>query len=309
MYKKIISFLYVCVTTLTLQAEEVPSVKSADRWKISGDICLGYVNFDYDNPPLGRPNIHQGNVDSKGMYIVPKISLLKPTYIGFSAKVTGAGITDFGINNPDYESGTLVYGAKHESFSILQEAYIQYENTGHKVLVGREEIDTPMISNDDWYFLANSFELGYYQNSNLDNITLSLGYVNKMSGVWDSGAEGTEFHFMSDASFVSALDKNNADDSGVSFLAFEYDNEIHSFSAWNYYAYDLYNTFFSQYDYANSLEIFSYEATLQYIDFQEVGELKKNNFTKIDYYIVSAQFYVELTNGFDFSTAVSKFSD
>ncbi len=279
-------------------------------WLFLGDIRTGWVEYDYSNSFPGNSNTNQGHLDSQGFYIMPKLSIMSPKYNGLSFKATLAGATDFGINNEDDESRNFVFGPDKESYAILQEAYISYEKNGHKVLVGREELSTPMVDTDDWYMLANSFELAYYAYTGFDNIIIAGGYFYKMAGVWDSGADGTEFHSMSDASFVSQADKDNADDSGIITATFQYnDNKTHNVQIWNYYATDLYNTFFAQYDFTDKLNDFSYDLGFQFIDFQEVGDLKSNNFTEIDYSIYSARFDIKFDSGLDIATGVAKFTD
>ena len=290
-------------------------------WLVLGDMRAGWVEYDYSNPALSGKNqfheknrglnkINKGHTDSQGFYVMPKISILSPKYSGFSTKATIAGATDFGLNKEKDESRNFVFGSDTESFAILQEVYLSYEKDGHKVLIGREELTTPMIDTDDWYMLANSFELAYYDYTGFENISIGGGYFYKMSGVWDSGAEGTEFHSMSDASFVADEDKKNADDSGVITATFQYnDNKNNNLQIWNYYATDLYNTLFMQYDWTDELSDFSYDLGFQVIDFKEVGDLKDNDYTHIDYTIYSARFDVKFKNGFDIATGIAKYTD
>ena len=146
----------------------------ADGWKVTGDIRTGYVTYDYSNDPKHfDPNINKGHKDSRGFYVIPKVSLSTPVYNGFSAKITGAGITDFGINDPLYESRTFAFG-DGTSYAILQEAYIQYENGGHTFLAGAKELVTPMVDADDWYLLANTFQGAYYRNKVFDKLCLPV---------------------------------------------------------------------------------------------------------------------------------------
>jgi len=281
-------------------------------WKVSGDFRTGYVKYDYDNPPsLSSSTTARGHIDSKGFYITPKLSLTSPTYENLMAKATVAGATDFGINDEAYEKRTFVFDPNEKkSFIILQEAYLKYETKEHKLLVGREEIITPMIDSDDWYMLANSFELAYYKNSSLAKTDIYGGYFSKMAGVWDSGANGTEFHYMSDASFVATEDKIRADKKGVYFTALEYNDKLHhNFKIWEYYAVDLYNTLFMQYDYTDKSTVMSYDFGLQFINFAGVGKLAEHDSTIINYSLYSAKFDGSLHNGFDFATGVSKYSD
>jgi hypothetical protein len=279
-------------------------------WLTSGDIRAGWLEYDYSNS-AGDSNTNKGHKDSQGFYIMPKVSILSPKYNGFSFKSTVAGATDFGMNNHDDESRNFVFdGADNESFAILQELYVSYENEGHTLLLGRNELTTPMIDTDDWYMLANSFELAYYSYSDIPNITLSAVYFYKMSGVWDSGDNGTEFHSMSDASFVDSADKKRADDSGVATLAFLYnDDKNNNLQVWNYYATDLYNTLFIQYDWTDKISAMDYDFGVQFINFKEVGELKDHNTTNIDYSLYSARFDANFDNGISVATGYSKYTD
>jgi len=283
----------------------------ANEWEVQGDIKLGYVNYNYENPPsLSSPTINKGHIDSKGFYTVPKVSLISPTYSNFSAKTTVAGATDFGINDEAYESRNFVFDpTDRKSFAILQELYINYKDRNHNITIGRQELVTPLIEPDDYYMLADSYEAASYINTSLTNYTFQLGYFHKMAGVWDSGANGTEFHSMSETSFVDARDKKNAGDSGVGYVAVEFQTEAHKLKVWEYYITNLYNMFLTQYDFSNKIESFSYELGLQFVNYKEIGKLASNNFTNIDYSIYALKFEGLFDNGIGFATGASKFSD
>ena len=299
-------------------------------WIFSGDIRTGWVQYTYENPP-GAGNdtsINKGHTDSKGFYVMPKLSITSPTWGGVSGKITGAGATDFGLNDPAYESRTFVYdGTDPGTFAILQELYVKYEKAGNKALVGREELTTPMIDADDWYMLANSFCVAHYTNTMIEDNMFMLTYFHKMSGVWDSGAGsdpviapkgGTDFYSMSQASFVSQVDKDNANDAGVAMAAYQYNNDTHNVQVWNYFATDLYNTLFAQYDFTSEIGGLSYDLGAQFIDFQEVGKLADNAKVDraggnagrtIDASLYSVRFDGSFTNGVNFATGAAKYSD
>lgn len=281
-----------------------------DGWKINGDLRIGYVDYDYSNSPNNfDPNVNKGHTDSRGIYVIPKLSITSPTYNGFSFKITGAGSTDFGINNPIYESRTFGFGASGSSYAILQEAYIKYVNGAHTFLAGNYELSTPMVDADDWYLLANSFQGVYYKNTSIENIMLAGGYIYKMSGPWDSGADGANFHTIADTSYIASEDKENAGDAGMWAGVIQYTKDEHNLQLWDYYAVDLYNTFFGQYDYNGKFDGGTYDAGGQIINFKEVGKLASNNFTQIDYSIFSLRFDAKLDNGFDISTGASFYTD
>jgi hypothetical protein len=289
-----------------------------DGWKITGDMRMGYVDYDYSNSPKHPdPNVNKGHMDSHGFYVIPKLSIASPDYHGLSFKITGAGATDFGINDPLYESRNFVFDpTEKKSFAILQEAYVTYKTAdgAHQFLVGAKETVTPMIDADDWYMLADSFQGAYYVNKSFENIMLAGGYFYKMAGVWDSGANGTEWHTMSDASFVDSGYKVVGGDEGVWTGVFQYSDEVHNLQVWDYYMQDYYNTFFAQYDYTGKMEGFSYDAGVQFIDFQGVGGLEDYYHDvlggrEIDYSISSVRFNVEHENGIDVALGASFYSD
>jgi len=305
-----ISILLMLACGILLNANEKQRTDVGYDLKITGDLRVGYVDYDYNNPLPSSALINRGHTDSHGYYIVPKLSILTPTYRNFSLKTTVAGATDFGINDSDYESRNFVFDSTDKkSFVLLQELFISYTNNSHNFTIGRQELVTPLIEADDYYMYSNSFEVVNYINSAIDNFQFHLGYFHKMAGTWDSGADGTEFHSMSDASGVDSRDKTNANDSGVIYGAVQYKNEAHNFKIWDYYATDLYNIFLTQYGFENSINNFSYNLGAQITNYKEVGKLAKNNYTNIDYTIYSVKFDGKFDNGFDFATGVTKYSD
>jgi len=279
-------------------------------WKFSGDIRTGWVNYDYQNSPdHPDPDINRGHLDSDGFYFIPKLSLATPEFYGFSAKVTGVAVTDFGLNHKDRETRTFAYGDNMDPYAILQEAYGSYKYKGHEFVVGAREISTPMVDADDWYLLANSFQAAYYVNRCFENVLFAFGYFYKMAGPWDSASDGANFRSMSDASFVDSRDKENADNKGIYAGAFQYSDKYHNLQLWEYYAEDLYNTFFAQYDYSDKFKFLAYDAGFQFINFKEVGELADHDYTEIDYSIVSFRFNGKLDNGLDFATGASIYTN
>ena len=301
-YRHLITLL---LSTLACSA----SAYEYNGFTVSGDERAGWVSYDYGNP-AGDPTINKGHKDSEGFYVIPKLSLQTPVRYGFNAKITVAGATDFGINDHERQSRNFVFDpVDNQSFAILQQLYIEYSSDDAHAIVGRNEIVTPMIDFDDYYMLGNSFEIAKYTGKNLiDNTDIHLGYFNKMAGVWDSGANGTEFHYMSDASFVPQLNKDEAGNKGVYYAAVEYNNEKHSAQLWEYYATDLYNMFFAQYNLKNSNSHYSDDFGLQFINWSQLGKLK-SSVTEIDYSLYSIKYDGSMDNGFSFATGFSKYSD
>jgi hypothetical protein len=191
-------------------------------------------------------------------------------------KTTLVAATDFGLNDSKYEQRTFVFDPKErKSFALLQEAYFRYVSSKSEFVIGREEFQSPMIDADDYYMLADTFELIRYRYKASKQSVYNIGYIKKMAGVWDSGANGTKFESMSKTSFIDDRDKARIGDKGVYFLSVDYDNARHTnIRIWDYYAKDLYNTLFFQYQYKTLYNSVFYEGGVQIIDFKNVGKLK-----------------------------------
>ncbi len=295
--------------TVTHTDQKKDGYELAPGWKVTGDMRVGYVNYDYSNSPKNPdPNVNKGHMDSRGIYFIPKVSITSPDYNGFSFKITGGAVTDFGINDEIYESRTFAFGSDDgTSYGILQEAYIKYTNGGHTFLAGNYELSTPMVDADDWYLFANTFQGAYYKNTTIENIMFAGGYIYKMAGVWDGGApKNHRFHSIAEQSYVDQRDKDNAGDAGMWAGVFQYKEGAHNLQLWDYYAVDLYNTFFGQYDYSGKFDGGSYDAGAQIINFKDVGG---NMYTEIDYSIFSLKLDGKFDNGVDFSTAAAFYTD
>ncbi len=289
-------------------AAGIANAYDLNGFTLSGDIRTGWVQYDYDNPN-GDPDINKGHKDSRGWYLVPKISLATPDYNGFSGKITAAGATDFGLNDAEKETRNFVFDpVELKSFALVQELYVQWANDANRVMIGRNEYVTPMIDADDYYMLANSFAMGVYENRFFANTDIRAGYFAEMAGVWDSGANGTEFNSMSKASFVPQENKDAAGDKGIYFVSADYNNSTHHGQLWNYYADELYNTLFIQYDFIKGDDDFNYDIGAQFIDFSEVGKLKSSD-TEIDYSLYSLRYNAGWGNGVSLATGASKYTD
>lgn len=302
--------LVAAIATGVLQAALAAqaAAKDSNKFTLTGDLRSGWLKYNYGNPD-GIPTINKGHKNSEGFYIIPKLSVNTPKYNGFRGKVTFAGATDLGINDPDKASRLLVFDpTENKDFAILQELFVEFNSDQHHVLVGRNEISTPMIDTDDYYMLANSFGVAHYKNSSIDNTDIHAGYFRDMAGVWDSGANGTEFHSMSDASMVPQVNKDEADDEGVWFAAADYNNDLHHAELWNYYATDLYNTVFAQYLYSPKTGSVGHDFGAQFIDFSQIGKLKSSD-TEIDYNIFSLKYDAAFDSGWSIATGTEKYSD
>ncbi|HRF57032.1 MAG TPA: OprD family outer membrane porin [Campylobacterales bacterium] len=289
-------FAMLCVGSLSADA-----ATEYNGFTLSGEIISGYVEYDYAS-----------TLDSAAFATVLKVGLETPKVGGFYAKVMGGAVNDFGLSDLGVgkQRKSVIFRKKsdgsYSNYEILQELFVGYDSGAHSFKVGRNEFVSPMISKDDFYMFANSFETISYRNKSIENLAIDAGYIHKMAGVWDSRSDGSNFRSMSDASMVPALNKGEANNAGVYYGGLEYKKGVHSAKLWEYYAKELYNTVFASYDYTSKAGDVSYMAGLQYIDFSEVGKLSKTP-TTIGVNVYSAQLEAKTTDGISLASSLTKF--
>lgn len=295
--KKIISFLAISFSPLVADVD-------VSGYKISGELRSGYVDYNYETPIL---NTH-------AFVTVGKVGIETPKYDGFYAKVMGAVVNDLGLSNlgVNKQRKSVIFrrnsDGSYSNYEILQELYLGYGSKKHEFKIGRQEFVSPMISKDDFYIFANSFEAVSYTNRSFDGVALNAGYLHKMAGVWDSRSDGSNFRSMSDASMVTAANKSEASNSGVYYAGVDYKGGKHQAKLWNYYAKDLYNTVFAQYNFLNNTDSCSYDVGVQAMDFREVGKLSKSS-TNIGVGVYSVQLDSKFANGLLLNASATKYTD
>lgn len=188
-----------------------------------------------------------------------KIGMETGEYDGL--KVKGAFYTtqDFGLssNNPK-KVDAYMFGLNKKPYSILGEAQVQFNYGKNKIILGRQELSSPMIESYEYRIIPNLFEAYTLTNNSIDSTTMTLSYVNKMSGL-DGLESFSTFRSMSQQAYTSLMvtpshvvDAKNGDtinlskvvgNHGVLMAGLTYKNE-HIFQFWNYYGVDTLNTIY-----------------------------------------------------------------
>lgn len=106
---------------------------------------------------------------------------------GLSAGISFASASDIGSND-DHQVYGLVQGIgtnKHESFTRLQEYYLQGEWLNTKIKLGAQEINTPFMSGHDIRLLPKTYRGLSVVNNSVENLELSAYYITDLEGWWD----------------------------------------------------------------------------------------------------------------------------
>jgi len=84
-----------------------------------------------------------------------------------------------------------------EGYTILGEAYLQYDNSINKLTIGRQKMYTPLVYTDDARVIQNLFSGITFSTKLLTNNTFHLFYLDRMSGI-DNGNEKKHWVSMSE---------------------------------------------------------------------------------------------------------------
>ena len=262
----------------------------------SGEIRAMYINIDNDNGTDGKGFAAGGNL---GFETAP--------INGISVGARFYTTHDFGWYDSDEISQTgLVDG--DDSYSILGQAYIKGKFGNTTLVLGRQQLDTPLAGSDDIRIVPNLFEAYTLINTDLPDTTIVLSHVTKMSG-WDSLADDiTKFRPMSDAAGVGGI----APDEGVTAGGIIYNGiENLSLQAWDYYAHEVLNAIYLQADFngkgllGDDIDV---NAALQYYTESDKGKVSDAGVT-IDYYVWGAMVNATHSSGLGLTLAYNKVSD
>jgi len=174
-------------------------------------------------------------------------------------------VLNLGINqNTQYINGDF-FDDNGKSFILLSQAYLDGKWGNTEIKLGRQSLDTPHADSDDIRMMPNYFEAYTITNTDIDDLTLSAGFIHKMAG-WENTVNAQDF-----VNVGETLGTNHID--GVYYAAAAYDGiKDLSLSLWYYHYNDIANVIYAEAGYAYT---FAKESSLtlglQYDSSQETG--------------------------------------
>lgn len=222
--------------------------------EVNGHLRAGYVNYSFDaidETAFGVGGKLHYNTDPSQM-----VTLGATFYTTHTL-----GLTD---SNPAEVAGDFFSSSK-DSYSILGEAYAQFNLPDTVIKIGRQELDTPLAETDDFSIIPNTFEAFVAINNSLPDTTLIGAYVTKMSG-WDSEGKAEKF-----VNVIQAAGVNG--DKGIATLAAVYEGIPNlNVQLWDYYVTDVLNAIYAEASYEIALSGLTVGFGAQYQTQSEVGD-------------------------------------
>lgn len=240
-------FLFLFISPLFAESTFLDSLQDSH---LNGYAKVMYVHDDRLPPKLDQSTFGTGG----------KLGLTTGEWNGFKFNAAYYLTTDLGTrsSNPR-KTDAYMFDVDKTPYGVLGEASIEYKKGTSTFLLGRQAIDTPIISTYDYRIIPNLFEAYTFTTTALPDLTLVFSYVTKMSGL-DGLVSFKHFESMSQQTYTSlmmsdmqTIDSNGGNtldiskisgDQGVVMSGFVYDKGI-KLQGWNYYCRDVIDEFYA----------------------------------------------------------------
>jgi len=174
-------------------------------------------------------------------------------------------VLNLGMNQNSLDINSDFFDENGKSFIILSQAYLDGKWGNSEIKFGRQSLDTPHADSDDIRMIPNYFEAYTITNTDIDDLTLSAGFINRMAG-WENGVDSKKF-----VNVGETLGTNDID--GIYYASASYDGiKDLSLSLWYYNYQDIANVIYAEAGYSYAL---AKETTLtfglQYDSSEETG--------------------------------------
>ncbi|NOQ30862.1 MAG: outer membrane porin, OprD family [Helicobacteraceae bacterium] len=270
---------------------------------LSVDVRAVYVNYNYD----------KGFPDADAFATSLKIKYEQEILKGLTGGIAFGTVQDLGIKDYDKlekkRNMAYLFDKDKNNFSILHQAFLKYTYSKSLIELGRFELETPLISSDDYFALSNSFQGIHADIKEIENYNFRLGFISQMSGAWDSAYDGATFNSMTkqawahradtgSETYYNLVDDLGVDNAGMGYLGVEYEKDKLKLQLYDHIMLDAYNSIFTQIDYTSSISGKELLLAAQYIKYDAIGALKNNSNPDavVDYATYSAKAQIASDN-------------
>ena len=166
---------------------------------------------------------------------------------GFMVGAEVFTVLNLGVNqDPIHLQGDL-FNENGKSFILISQAYLDGKWGNTEIKLGRQSLDTPHADSDDIRMMPNYFEAYTVTNTDIDDLTLSAGLIDRMAG-WENGVDSAEFF---DVGKTLGTDQNI---DGVYYASAAYEGiKDLSLSLWYYHYSDISSVIYAEVGYAYEL--------------------------------------------------------
>jgi len=175
-------------------------------------------------------------------------------------------VLNLGINQNSLNTNSDFFDLEEKSFILLSQAYLDGKWGNTEIKLGRQALDTPHADSDDIRMMPNYFEAYTVTNTDIDDLTLSAGMIDKMAG-WENGVNSPDFVDVGETLGV------NDDIDGIFYASAVYEGiKDLSLSLWYYHYSDIADVVYAEAGYSYILsKNTTFTLGLQYDGSHETG--------------------------------------
>lgn len=249
--KKLVPLSLIAATALSCSAFAADDLAGAFKeGTTSGYVRAMYINTGYKAPTDDQSTLGVGG----------KLGFVTGSLNGFKAGASFFTTNDFGTRSSSFSKiDPWMFDGAGKPYSLLGEAYLQYDNGKTTVKVGRQQLDTPLAGSDDIRIIPNMFEAYVVINQDVSDTTLVAAHVTKMAGL-DARGSYSDFKSMSEQAYsylgtgFDVSTTGNAGKTGVTVAGAVYTGiKDLTVQAWEYYGHEMLNAFYADATYTKGL--------------------------------------------------------
>jgi len=200
-----------------------------------GQLRAGYITFSEDG--ASRTNTYA---------LAGHYHFNTKRWNGFMVGAEAYTVLNLGINQNPLDLNGDFFDDNGKSFILLSQAYLDWKWCNTEIKLGRQILDTPHADSDDIRMMPNYFETYTITNTDIDNLTLSAGFIDKMAG-WENGVDSAKFVDVGETLGVNKID-------GIYYASASYEGiKDLSLSFWYYHYSDIADLIYAEAGYSYAL--------------------------------------------------------
>ena len=186
-----------------------------------GQLRAGYIHFK-----------EEGNNATNAYALGGHAHFHTKRWYGLALGLSAYGVVNLAKEQNDLHVNPDFFNDDGSSFAQLTEAYLDGIWGNTEIKLGRQILDTPHADSDDIRMIPNYFEAYTLSNTEIQDLSLKLGYIRKMAG-WENAVNASEFVNIGETLGTQKID-------GVSYASASYDGvKDLSLSLWYYHYVDI----------------------------------------------------------------------
>jgi len=179
-----------------------PGLRAAESWSdaLEESRVFGYAKAMYvaDDKKGGRPN--QSTLGVGG-----KLGVATGEFQGFSLLGAWYATSDLGLRSHDpRRTDAYMFDLDKRPYQLWGEAQLIYRQGEARLVLGRQEILSPLVNSYDYRIIPNLFEAATLSLPAGADTRLTLAYLKRMSGL-DGLVSFSEFRSMSQQAYTSLM--------------------------------------------------------------------------------------------------------